>query len=257
MIDRRTFAHLPFRLLDQQLESLLARRVNPEIAFTCEALDALSPGDLDAAASFLRSNDLEATIHGPFMDLNPGAVDPLVRKATVRRFDQVFDAAAIIKPRVIVFHPGFDKWRYAETRNRWLDNSISFWRRFLPRAESIGAVIAIENIFEEEPSNLKELIEAVDSPFFRHCFDAGHWNLFGTVTMEQWFSEIGRHVAEVHLHDNDGNRDQHLPPGEGIIDFKELFSLLKKYAPHSAYTIEAHTLETLDRSLLSIPAFLP
>ena len=30
------------------------------------------------------------------------------------------DAAALLRPRVVVFHPGYDKWRYGEARDRWL-----------------------------------------------------------------------------------------------------------------------------------------
>jgi sugar phosphate isomerase/epimerase len=57
------------------------------------------------------------------------------------------------------------------------------------------------------------------------------------------------YVAEVHLHDNGGDRDAHLPPGDGGIDFPLLFSLLERHAPGAVWTLEAHTREKVARSL--------
>jgi hypothetical protein len=72
----------------------------------------------------------------------------------------------------------------------------------------------VENIFEKEPSILKELLTAIDDASFRHCFDVGHWNMFHTGTLEQWFAVMGGFVVESHIHDNFGLRDDHLPLGE-------------------------------------------
>jgi sugar phosphate isomerase/epimerase len=256
MRNNTVYVHVPYALIKHHLENIIEKRINPEIAFSCESLNAAIPAELDSIAEVLTANNLKATIHAPFMDLNPGALDPLVREVTLRRFNQVFDAAEIIRPSIIVFHPGYDRWRYGESRRKWLDNSVDLWRKLLVRSERIGSVIAVENIFEEEPSTLRSLFEAIDSPLFRHCFDVGHWNLFAKVSLEEWFAELGGYVAEAHIHDNHGTRDDHLPVGEGAIDFCVLFTLLKRYAPHAAYTIEAHSREDMERALENLSAYL-
>ena len=122
------------------------------------------------------------------------------------------DAARILRPRVVVFHPGYDKWRYGETRDRWLAESIPLWEEMVARSEESGCVIAVENIFEEEPSTLLDLIRSVDSPRLRHCFDVGHWNMFTKVTMEEWFAALGPYIAETHIHDNHGQNGMNTPP---------------------------------------------
>ena len=99
---------------------------------------------------------------------------------------------------------------------------------------------------------MKALFEAVADPLLRHCFDVGHWNLFKKVGMEQWFEVLGGHIAEVHIHDNSGTRDEHAPPGDGAIDFELFFSLMERYAPEAAYTIEAHSREHLEQSLAAL-----
>jgi sugar phosphate isomerase/epimerase len=252
----RVYAHIPYPYLQKNLPLVIERRINPEFFFSGEILDSLNHEELTAIAAELKGNGLDSTIHAPFIDLNPGSAEPLLRKATLHRFHQVLDAAEIIKPSVMVFHPGFDRWRYGESRDLWLGNATETFREVLPRVQRIGCTLAVENIFEEDPSTLKALLEAVDSPHFRHCFDVGHWNLFVKVGMEEWFAEIGSYIAEVHIHDNFGTKDDHASIGEGNINFDLFFQLLDSYAPHAARTIEAHSKEALERALVSIQRYL-
>ena len=100
------------------------------------------------------------------------------------------------------------------------------------------------------------LIEAIDSPRFRHCFDTGHWNLFNKVSMEEWFSMLGSHIVETHIHDNAGTRDDHAPIGDGTIDFDTFFTLLARHAPNAVWTIEAHSREKLKRALHCLAPFI-
>jgi sugar phosphate isomerase/epimerase len=252
----RIHVHIPYPRLPGCLDYLIANHLNPEVYFPADALDHIADDELAAQSLALHEAGLVTTIHAPFMDLNPGALDASIREVTRRRFQQVFMAAKHLKPRVIVFHPGYDELRYGDNRAAWLDNSVSFWRDILPVARSLGCIIAVENIFEKEPSTLRSLLEEINDPAFRHCFDAGHWNMFKTVTMEEWFEELGPFIAESHIHDNHGQADEHLPLGEGEIDFDRLFELLKRYAPNSVRTIEAHTKERLERALKGIGKYV-
>ena len=253
---KRVFAHVPYPKLPAELPFILERRLNPEIFFSADALDAVVPAELLETAEKMRGEGLSCTIHAPFMDLNPGSLERMLRDATLHRFEQVMGAAAVLRPEVMVFHPGFDRWRYGEARELWVELSVPIWRTVLTRAGEIGTVIAVENIFEEEPSTLQALFAALDDPRFRHCFDVGHWNLFKTVTMEEWFEALGGRIAEVHIHDNGGTRDDHAPPGEGRIDFERFFGLMERFAPDAAYTIEAHNRAHLDRSLAALKPHL-
>lgn len=250
-------AHVPYTRLAEHLEYLVTQRINPEVFFSADALDRIVWEELAAQSHVLHSAGLHTTIHAPFLDLNPGALDPCIRDVTRRRFQQVFQAAEQLKPKVIVFHPGYDDLRYGGSRIDWLKNSIDFWREFVPRAREVGTVIAIENIFEKEPSTLRGLLESIDDPLFRHCFDVGHWNMFASCTLDEWFQELGPLIAESHLHDNSGAADEHLPPGEGTVDFDRLFDLFRQHAPEAVLTIEAHTIERLERARTALRKYLP
>lgn len=245
-------AHVPYPHLAARLESIVTRQINPELFFSAEALDSMVWEELSAQAHVLHQAGRSCTIHAPFIDLNPGSLDPEIRMITRKRVQQVFQAAEQLRPRVIVFHPGYDDLRYGKNRLEWLKNSIDFWREWLPAAEACDCIIAVENIFEKEPSTLKALLEAIDHPRFRHCFDCGHWNMFSSMPLEEWFAELGEYLAEAHIHDNHGEEDEHLPPGEGLIDFELLFRLLKQSAPQAVWTIEAHSAERMERALKTI-----
>ncbi|MGD0843584.1 MAG: sugar phosphate isomerase/epimerase family protein [Geobacteraceae bacterium] len=255
-MDKRVFAHVPYSFLQKNLPLVLERRVNPEVHISGEGFDSLNPEELKRIAAALEENGLSTTMHAPYVDLNPGSTERLVHEATLRRFHQTLDAAEILRPKVIVLHPGYDRWRYGDNKDLWLKQSIDTWQEVLGRAAGIGCILAVENIFEEEPSTLKALFEAVDSPFLRHCFDTGHWNLFVKISMDEWFAEIGSYIAEVHIHDNFGIKDDHNAIGEGNINFDLFFRLLQRYAPDAAWTLEAHSKETLEKALVNIGKYI-
>jgi sugar phosphate isomerase/epimerase len=257
IMENKIHAHVPYCRLAEHLEYAIAKRINPEVFFTAEALDHLVWEELASLAAALHNAGLETTIHAPFLDLNPGALDPSIRAASRHRIEQVLKTAELLHPKVIVVHPGYDDLHYGDNRLAWLKNSIDFWQELVPKARELGTILAVENIFEKEPSTIKALLEAIDDPCFRHCFDVGHWNMFTTVTLEEWFGELGAYIAESHIHDNHGKCDEHLPVGEGAIDFTRFFPLLTSHAPAAAWTIEAHSTEHLQRALQNIRAYRP
>ncbi len=247
--------HIPYPLMKDYIELLRKRRYDLEIYFSAAVLDQLEKPDLD---NLLERLDWapKLTLHAPFMDMNPGAMDPMVRSATQVRFRQFLSVAAILKPRAAVFHAAYDRWRYSDRKDIWLENGLETWRKVMDTASKIGLRVAVENVFDEEPEALRMLIEKIDSPNFGFCFDTGHFNLFSTVTMEQWFESLGRHLAEVHLHDNDGKSDSHWALGRGNIDFEKFFGLMNAQAPAPVFTIEVHDKDDVETSLERVKALM-
>ncbi len=125
-----------------------------------------------------------------------------------------------------------------------------------PEALELGVAIGIENIFDREPGPLKRLVTEVGDPNFGVCVDAGHLNIYSEAALDEWFGELGPHIKEVHLHDNNGRADEHLPIGEGTVDFPLFFSLLREYTRDPVLTIEQHGQESVSRGLKAIERFL-
>jgi len=247
--------HIPWGRLEASLPMLLARRLQPEIAFSGPDLDTLVPERLAAIGAQLAEAGLAISVHAPFHDLNPGALEPLVQAASEQRLRQSLAATAALGGRLLVCHPGYEFWKYGGRDHLWLEQSLRFWPRLLEQAAEAGIVVALENIFETRPHTLLDLLAALDSPWFGHCFDVGHWRLFARTPLSEWFSLLAPRLVHLHLHDNRGERDDHLPVGEGDIDFPQLARLVSALPQRPSMTLEAHSEADLFRSLEGVRSY--
>ncbi len=248
--------HVPWRLLESTLPFLIERGLQPEVAFQGTDLDRAPAASLDNAGRALAAAGLAVSVHAPFHDLNPGALEPLVAEATRRRFLQTLEAADRLGARLVVFHPGFERWKYGGKDQLWLEQALRFWPPFIDRASRQGCAMALENVFERKPTPLATLLAELDSPVLGHCFDVGHWHLFCSLSMDEWFFALGSRTIHLHLHDNFGRADDHLPVGEGSIDFGALFAQVGALAARPSMTLEAHDRPALLRSLAGVAPFL-
>ena len=248
--------HLPLRLLRKRLRWLINNRLQPEIACQGNDLDKIDYHLLHTVREELAQNQLQITIHAPFIDLNPGAQDFAIESNTRQQFNQTLDVAEALQAKLVVFHPGYDRWRYDHQPGLWHDKSLAFWPPLIERAERFNCLMCLENIFEEVPETLSKLLDELDSPWLGHCFDVGHWNLFSGTSLKDWFDRLGHHTRHIHLHDNRGNADEHLAIGQGNINFESLYHHIYALESSPTMTLEAHTARNLKISLSAIQPFL-
>ena len=153
----------------------------------------------------------------------------------------------------MVFHPGYDRWRYGDNQDTWLTHSVESWQWVLERAEPIGCVVAVENIFEEEPSTLRALLEAVE--LAPGCATVSTWDT-GTCSrrwgwrngLRRWGATSPRPISTT------TTADGTITPrsARGTSTFELFFRLMEQYAPDAAWTIEAHSREKLERALINL-----
>lgn len=250
--------NVPYSMLLHRADFAIKNRIHPEIYFSAEDLDACQEKDAKQLAETLRQSGLEITFHGPFMDLSPGGVDKRIKEVTLDRFTKVIELALLFKPRAIVFHPGYEKWKFDGNVKLWLESSLQTWKPLVKDAEELGLTLAIENVFEESPDPLKSLLEEIDSTHFRFCFDTGHYHAFtlSKTPLSDWFEALGKYTVEVHLHDNHRETDEHLPVGEGNFDFDQFFKLLSQYGLKPIYTLEPHEEAHLWRGLEAVKKYI-
>lgn len=255
-IIERVQVNLPFPMLVKNLTGITDLGLQPEIYFDAMTLDTLSREEVRRASEELQRKNIPVTFHAPFMDLSPGAVDRKIREVTALRFNQVIELVPAFHPQAIVFHGGYDKWRFDGDVSLWLENSLLTWKPLVVWAETLSVRLALENVFEEDPSILKALLDTLDSPYLGYCLDSGHGNLFSAVPVGEWIEALGSRLIEVHLHDNHRQADEHLPIGFGEIDFDGLFSSLRAKNLHPIHTVEPHAEEDLLPSLRALGKFL-
>jgi len=248
--------NVPYSMLLQRIDFAIKNRFNPEIYFSAEDLDACQEREAKQLAETLHQNGLQITLHGPFMDLSPGGVDQRIKEVTSNRFIKTIELGLFFKPKTIVFHPGYEKWKFDGNVQLWLESSLQTWKPLVKEAEETGLTLVIENVFEEAPDTLRTLLEEINSPHFRFCFDTGHHHVFSKAPVSSWVDILGKYMTEVHLHDNHKEMDEHLPMGEGNFDFDQLFELLSHFKLNPIFTIEPHEEAHLWRGLEAVKKYI-
>jgi sugar phosphate isomerase/epimerase len=139
----------------------------------------------------------------------------------VRRLDAVeeikraIEVADTIPFRYLVLHMG-GREPMSEQRMNAAFNSLEHLVVF---AKQRGVTIALENTPGElaTPFHLRNFIEQTKLRELRLCFDTGHAHMEDGVAVS--FEAMRELVVTTHLHDNRGEKDEHLLPGEGTIDW--------------------------------------
>jgi sugar phosphate isomerase/epimerase len=240
-MEREIFVHLPWNQVEGRMEALAEEGVGAEIYLPAPVLEEVPLSTWERLASLLEKNQLPCTVHGPFLDLNPGSGDEIIRKASLDRYSRAFTVARVLRPLQMVLHSGYNRWHYGdrEDRTRWLEQSRKSWEWALEETAAQGLLLVVENVFEHRPKILGDLLRQLDTKRLRFCFDIGHWRLFSESSVSDWLTELGPFLVEVHLHDNRGQNDDHLALGEGSIDFTPLFQYLAHREAAPLLTIEA------------------
>lgn len=243
---------MPYPLLPRYLPMILEKKLNLELYFSHVALRSLDQNECRRTAAKLQDAGLKVTFHAPFVDLRPGALDERIRQVSMDRMEQAFDLAPIFHPLKIVCHPSFDERYYVTCDDLWLENSVRFWRKLLAVAHDAGTVLALENVYEKEPGILRRLLEMLSSDDVCFCFDTGHFNAFARAPLADWIEQMGRYIGHLHLHDNFGILDEHLPVGDASFPFAPFFDAIRDLKVKPTITLEAHSQEHLWRTLSNL-----
>lgn len=215
--------------------------------------------NLDRTAAVRRLGDeladrgIDVSIHAPIFDLNPGSLDPVVRKHTRRCWERAIGVAGALGARRINFHTGYLPLLPPSTFPGWLALSLEVWERTIELAGDAGMTLLLENMFEPTPRILLDLRDQLDERRVGFTLDVAHAHIYGSCGFDVWWRELGGALEEVHLHDTDGFSDDHLPIGEGAVDWRATFESLYRHAPAAVKVIEM-PVEAAFKSLRRIEA---
>ncbi len=156
------------------------------------------------------------------------------RRAAVRRMEWLLEKAAILGVRAVILHPSVTDYTVEdEGLNRFVYYMGESLEVLLPRAERLGLTIAVENMFSKPggnrfgslPEHFRILASKFAHPNFGFCLDTGHAQITGgSDGPAAFFDAMGSRIKAFHLHDNAGDRDSHLAPGRGLVDWDVVFS---------------------------------
>jgi sugar phosphate isomerase/epimerase len=190
------------------------------------------------------SRGLNYSIHAPYADMNLAADDPHMREAVIQRLETTMKWASQLEARAVVFHPGNSTaMERVDPGMAWRLN-LETIRRVLDVADELGVQALIENVPEPFPFVMKSADDF--SRFFDELntnagmvLDVAHANIRGeTLEFIRRFSSRIRHV---HVSDNQGDLDTHLPIGDGAIDWDGTIRALKDIGYDNWVTIESYS----------------
>jgi len=227
-------------------------QTNVELAYFAQS--RILDGDWRPEAERLRAvfgaKGLECSLHGPFYEMHYQSKDSQIREVVRRRFLQILDVAACLQARSIVIHSTYSPLSgQPDNAEKWIKASLEFLLPMAELAGKLGVVFMLENIHDDRPEPVKELLRRAASPSLKACIDMGHWFLFSKLPIRHWIDVYGEDLGYFHLHDNGGVYDEHDAVGRGRIPYPELFKALETSSARPKYCIEVQTVDRIAPSM--------
>lgn len=200
------------------------------------------------AGTRLRALGLRAaSFHAPFADrIDITAPDPAARHAAVQELLTAGEAAAAMGVETLVLHPGPEReGRPPESefleRMRHATDSLN---EVAARCGQLGVHLVLENMLPHllfgHINDMMYLLGSIRTCDVGACLDTGHAHL--ARELPTVVHKLSGHLHLVHANDNRGDRDDHLPPGDGHIDWPWLLRELQSHRFQGTLILELASL---------------
>jgi sugar phosphate isomerase/epimerase len=225
--------------LEENLDAVAREGFHPEVRMRDAGhLMALADADVARMGKLLAARSLRTFTHGPFLGLDIASLDAHIAEYSAACLARGLEVTAGLGGPAMVVHTSYSPRFSRAGLREWIGNWSERMGPILEKARGLGVRIALENVWEERPEALARLIEVLPRRDAMVCLDTGHINAFSRLPVTRWWELLGERVIALHLHDNDGLSDDHLPPGDGIFDFPSLAGILRRRATLPLMTFE-------------------
>jgi len=250
-MSRPVYRHVSSRSFDDDLDYHIQINAPLELCLHGDELDNWKTNGMgERIQKLLDTYSPKMCLHGPIFAWDPASYDKAMRDTCWNRTMALFEVVDLVKPETIVLHSSYIHQVRQFDQKNWRDMTIDFYQRLLEHLPNNGCRIAIENIFEQHPFLLAEVIHGINDERVGHCFDIGHFNMFQKgFKADNWLKPFGDKLYHLHLHDNYGQEDLHLPPGTAGIDFAPLLETLASYSHHFTATVEGKNIDDNDTAV--------
>jgi len=215
-----------------------------EVCSSPSHLDYHNADHVSKAAEMMLSLGMDAnSFHAPFApSIDISSPDPGNRRHAVREVITACDAATMLRASYVVLHPGPERegkpppeeWYH---RMRYAAESLN---EVAAHCRHHGITLLLENMLPHlmfgHVSDLMFLLGAIRETNVGTCLDTGH--AFLSKDLRTVVHKLSGHLRMLHVNDNRGDRDEHLSPGEGAIDWISLFRQLRHWNFHGPLILE-------------------
>lgn len=201
-----------------------------EVSTAPSHLDLARPDRLGELARRIAELGLRVhSLHAPFgHDVNLTSPDASQRQHALDRLVQATDALALLGGGLYVIHPGGEDQRWIWEREARLAASVEgltrVWEACCVRGLTLVLETPLPHLLGGQPEDFAWILERVPAQGTGVCLDTSHTSL-GGVLFES-LERFGSRLVHVQASDNHGVTDDHLPPGDGVLDWKHVLSAL-------------------------------
>lgn len=153
-----------------------------------------------------------------------GSEHKYLRKAAVQIAINYLHVFAVLNTPKVTVHANWPPDLFSDEEG--IKYQIESLRDIIEYADKLGIKIIYEPLGTRHctKENIQKILYSQDKLGF-HA-DIGHINLFGRDPID-YLGFFKKKLEHIHMHDNDGNRDLHLPLGAGTINWNRLIPYLK------------------------------
>ncbi len=174
-----------------------------------------------------------------------------IRRISLEEMLASVETAAELEPLKTVLHPGMISGLGIIAKDTARKYALESLETVVQKAEEIGLFLCLENMPPvagafTEPEEMSQLLEMF--PAQGMTLDVGHAHIReeGKKRIKEFFRMAGKRIRHLHVSDNKGKRDDHLPVGKGNIDFSEIIRELRRIGYAETVTLEIFTQDRRD-----------
>ncbi len=212
--------------------------------------------DISISKSFCQNNrrqeqaerlrDYASKLGIAFVQAHSPEVNPLLSsewEEAIETSRRSIEICALLGVPQTVIHAGY---REGVGKAGFFSENLDFYKHLFPTMEKTGVAVLTENSTRKNlgeyyyfftGAEMKEFLEYAGHPLLHAVWDTGHGNAEGT-QYEQLMA-LGKELYGIHVHDNDGNGDDHTLPYFGTLNMDDLIHGLIDADYHGYFTFEA------------------
>jgi sugar phosphate isomerase/epimerase len=211
---------------------------------------AFTPERIESIRALAAGAGLQLGIHSSSA-VNMAEITPVMAAAADEYLRQNLDLAQALGCGYVICHGGF---HFTSDREARLVAAVERMQRAAEWAEARGLELHFENHNKEpdeaeihymprDVAEARRFFEAVPSPRFKWACNVGHAELVPD-GFDGFLDAFGvERIGHVRLHDTHGRYEEHLLPGQGIVDFRRVFRRLAALGYEGSFTLDFGTPE--------------
>jgi sugar phosphate isomerase/epimerase len=213
-----------------------------EVSTAPAHLDLARPARWPALAKRIGEEGLRVhSLHAPFgHDVNITSHEPGSREHAFDRLTCAADALVVLGGTLYVMHPGGEDQRWVWERDRNLELAALGLRRVAEICRERGLMLVVEtplpHLLGGQPHDFDWILRQLPREGVGVCVDTSHCSLGGF--LHDAVARLAPSLVHVQASDNRGMSDDHLPPGQGIVDWPRFCSDLETVGYTGVFMLE-------------------